>query len=170
MDAFSTLTDTLAAAASEISERLQTRVTAALADAVHASGLLRPSHRVAGSRSYARHLLYSDPHGRFSVMTLVWQPGQASPVHGHYTWCAYAVLEGELEETLYEYHRGTKQATPLDVRSRKQGHTSFVYPGLDEVHRIRNAGTLPAISLHVYGVAWKRVRSDVNRSVSVAYA
>src|SRR5690606_34853383 len=56
-----------------------------------AEGLLVPRQRVGSVAGYARHLLYADAKGRFSVVALVWQPGQRTPVHAHYTWCAYRV-------------------------------------------------------------------------------
>src|SRR4030095_11912675 len=32
---------------------------------------------------YARHLLHVDPAGRFSVVVMVWGPGQRTPIHAH---------------------------------------------------------------------------------------
>ena len=48
------------------------------------------------------------PAGRFTLLSIVWMPGQFSPPHAHQTWCAYAVGENTLTETL------------LRLRSRQQ--------------------------------------------------
>ena len=39
---------------------------------------------------YARHLLHAGD--LYSVLAIVWMPGQMSPVHGHKTWCASACI------------------------------------------------------------------------------
>ncbi|MEJ0004618.1 MAG: hypothetical protein WDN30_15645 [Pararobbsia sp.] len=62
---------------------------------------------LAGSAaSYSRHLLATDPAGRFAAAALVWRPGQQTAVHGHRTWCAYRVVQGTLHE---EGFRWTKR-------------------------------------------------------------
>ena len=66
---------------------------------------LPPDRRTANHQNYARHLLHADPAGRFSVLSIVWSPGQMSPVHGHHTWCAVGVFKGEIEETFFEIGR-----------------------------------------------------------------
>src|ERR1700691_5002685 len=61
----------------------------ALADAAANSALLTPAQREGSTENYRRHLLPADPHARYAIAALVWQPGQASPVHAHHTWCGY---------------------------------------------------------------------------------
>src|SRR5262245_49719909 len=73
------------------------RVTAAMPD------LLTPELRATRAGCYARHTIAADPAGRFTLLSIVWGPGQFSPAHAHDTWCAYAVVENTLTETLYEY-------------------------------------------------------------------
>ena len=48
-----------------------------------------------------------EPAGSFSVVALVWQPGQATTIHDHVTWGAFAVLRGTEYE---EAHRITNHA------------------------------------------------------------
>ncbi len=63
-----------------------------------------PAQREGSSENYRRHLLAADPHGRYAIAALVWQPHQASPVHAHHTWCGYAVIDGALSETVFEWN------------------------------------------------------------------
>src|SRR5688500_9558936 len=84
------------------------RIVAALRVTAAAPNLLSAGQRTPRAECYARHTLCADPAGRFTVLSLVWGPGQFSPPHAHDTWCAYAVVENALTETLYD----------LDMRSR----------------------------------------------------
>ena len=70
---------------------------------------------VAGAARPARRLLRppliaSDPAGRFTLLSIVWGPGQFSPPHAHDTWCAYAVAENTLTETLYAFDAASGKA------------------------------------------------------------
>ncbi len=139
---------------------------AALSQAVAEDVLLTPAQREGAVNAYRRHLLIADRHGRYAAAALVWQPGQASPVHGHHTWCGYAVLEGMLSETLYACDETSGCAIPSRTRARAAGAVSYVRAGLTAVHRLVNTGTRPAVSLHVYGVAAEKIATHVNRLVS----
>jgi predicted metal-dependent enzyme (double-stranded beta helix superfamily) len=43
---------------------------------------------------YQQYLLHCDPLERFSVVSFVWGPGQATPVHDHTIWGIIGVLRG----------------------------------------------------------------------------
>src|ERR1700712_2348915 len=73
------------------------RVRRALECAVAKPDLLTPEQRETCAAGYARHVIYSDPPGRFSILAIVWGEGQFSPTHAHDTWCAYAVYENPLQ-------------------------------------------------------------------------
>ena len=77
----------------EIKERLR--------DATAVPDWLPPERRRASHENYARHLLHGDAEGRFSILAIVWDHGQQSPIHGHYCWCAVGVYQGELTERFY---------------------------------------------------------------------
>ncbi|MDN7675076.1 cysteine dioxygenase family protein [Burkholderia oklahomensis] len=143
---------------------------AALAQAVAAPGLLTPAQRESGAAGYRRHLLAADPLGRYAIVSLVWRPGQWSPVHGHHTWCGYAVLEGELTEIVYGWNDAACRAIDARKRARPTGAASYVCAGRAAIHRLGHAGApadAPAISLHVYGVAGEQVATHVNDVVAV---
>jgi predicted metal-dependent enzyme (double-stranded beta helix superfamily) len=139
---------------------------AALNLAVAEDLLLTPAQREGAANAYRRHLLIADPQGRYAAAALVWQSGQASPVHGHHTWCGYAVLDGTLSETLYTCDERSGCAIPSRTQLREAGALSYVRAGLTAVHRLANTGTRPAVSLHVYGVSAERIATHVNRLVS----
>lgn len=150
--------------AADMTKRVVPALTAAAADpALLAAEQCRPH-----AECYARHVLYADPAGRFTVLALVWGAGQFSPSHAHQTWCAYAVRSGVLNETLYAYDDATGLARPSCAATRTAGYACFADGGLDQIHRLGNAGGEPAISIHVYGVARDRIATHVNRIVEVA--
>ena len=140
----------------------------ALAEAAADPALLTPAQRESSADTYRRHLLAADPHGRYAIAALVWQPGQASPVHAHQTWCGYAVVEGKLSETVFEWDEARQCASELRVAARKPGAVSFVRSGRGAIHRLGNRGVAPAVSLHVYGVEGARIGTHVNDIVRVA--
>ena len=150
--------------ATRMGERVKAVLTAAAAD----PALVAARQCPAQVEYYARHILYGDPDGRFTVLALVWGPGQFSPPHAHHAWCAYAVRSGTLTETLYTFDRTAEAARPLRVAARPTGYACFAQAGLDQIHRLGNAGAEPAMSIHVYGVAHERIATGVNRMVEVA--
>jgi 3-mercaptopropionate dioxygenase len=124
--------------------------------------LLAAEHRRAGPDTYTRHLLHEDPHGLFSILAIVWSPGQGSPVHGHHTWCAVGVYAGELVESHYRLNPGG--AHPVQVHSvRRAAGDSCFDGGRDGIHRIENRSNALAISIHVYGVSADRITTGINR-------
>jgi predicted metal-dependent enzyme (double-stranded beta helix superfamily) len=150
--------------------RMAERIVPALAVAAADPALLAAAQCQPQAECYARHVLYGDPDGRFTVLALVWGTGQFSPPHAHHAWCAYAVRTGVLSETLYACDGVTGLARPLRIVARTAGHACFAHGGLDQIHRLGNAGAEPAISIHVYGVSRDRIATHVNRIVQVAPA
>ena len=165
----------IARLASEIAEALDGptatfggRIKSALAVAVTDPDLLTCEQRQPKSVCYARHVLHSDPDGRFTILAIVWDSGQFSPAHAHHTWCGYAVFENALEETVFRYDTAAAKAEVLQAQLRKPGYSCFADAGLDQIHRVGNSGSRPAISIHVYGVERERIATHVNRLVDVA--
>ena len=143
------------------------QIAAALQAAAAVPNLLPPELCVPRSPCYARHVVASDPAGRFTVLAIVWNPGQFSPPHAHDTWCAYAVVENALTETLFDLDPTRKIAVPGGTAIRAPGYACFAKAGLEQIHRLGNAGDAPAISLHAYGVEGSRVGTHVNRLMDV---
>ena len=69
------------------------RIAHALRIAAATPDFLPPESRAPRPGCYARHTIASDPAGRFTLLAIVWAPGQFSPPHAHETWCAYAVAD-----------------------------------------------------------------------------
>jgi predicted metal-dependent enzyme (double-stranded beta helix superfamily) len=103
------------------------------------------------------HVLHVEPNGTFSILGLVWRPGQSTRIHDHITWCVVGVLAGNEHEELFD-----ESLNPLGVRDNRPGEVSgFAPPG--DIHRIRNDGHEIAISLHIYGTDITRVGSSARR-------
>ena len=153
-------------AACECPDRLMgDQVMAALKQAPAVRALLTPDQCEVSSQCYTRRVIYGDPAGRFTMLALIWGPGQFSPVHAHQTWCAYAACDHPLTETEYRLDAG--RAVPVRTVERQPGYCCFEQAGLDQIHRLGNAGARPAISLHVYGVDSARITTHVNRMVDL---
>jgi 3-mercaptopropionate dioxygenase len=141
------------------------RVVSALEGRLPAPGLLSPAllspEQLAGDpRGYQTNLVHAEPDGSFSIVVMVWLPGQETSVHDHLSWCCTAVLDGTEYEEIYAL-RGNH----LEVVARNANPpgtvSGFAPPG--DVHRVRNIGDSTAVSLHVYGTDISRVGSSVRR-------
>ena len=71
-----------------------------LARHLPSSDVLGPELRIGDPDGHRSHLLYSEPGGTFSIVALVWRPGQVTPIHDHVTWCVFGVVQGEEREEL----------------------------------------------------------------------
>lgn len=119
------------------------------------------------NQTYTRHVLHADPAGMFTVVALRWDVNQASPVHAHYTWCAYKVLRGELTESHFEWDRSVEQAYLFNRVARPAGQGVCGHGGMDFIHRLGNEKEQIAVSIHVYGIDSARISSHVNRKLAV---
>jgi predicted metal-dependent enzyme (double-stranded beta helix superfamily) len=142
----------------------------ALAEAAADPAFLTPAQREGSAQTYRRHLLAADPRGRYAIAALVWHPRQGSPVHAHHTWCGYAVLEGKLTETMFEWDGAQHCASATRTHTRRQGAVSFVRGGRGGIHRLGNSSDAPAVSLHIYGVPGAQIATHVNDIVRVTDA
>lgn len=106
--------------------------------------------------SYARYMLHRDRTNRFVVLSLVWLPGQATPIHDHSAWGVMGIMENALEEVVYERlddgsREGYAELRETHGRMVGAGSVSYVLPPYEEVHRIANPTERPSLSVHVYG-------------------
>lgn len=143
-----------------IGQQLERRAAVDLCAAVLA--LPRSTH------SYTRHILHADPLGRFTVVGLVWGPQQCSPIHAHYTWCAYRILAGELTEGFYQWDSAQRHAYLMSQFTREPGYSACGHAGLEFIHRLGNQTSEPAVSIHVYGMDSGRIGTHVNRVLASA--
>ncbi len=101
---------------------------------------------------YRQYLLHGDTRERFSVVSFVWGPGQATPVHDHRVWGLVGVLRGaELVETFARDAEGELVSTGGPERL-EAGAVDAFGPAIGDVHRVANAhDDRVSISIHVYG-------------------
>ncbi len=155
------LADHIGKAVALAPEAMALEVKTALHDATAETGWLPPERRRASHERYARHLVYADPEGRFSILAIVWDRGQASPIHAHHCWCAVGVYQGMLTETYYR--EGAAGEPPVETGSARHPAGTSSFEAGAGIHRLGNFSGVLAISLHVYGVAKDRISTGVNR-------
>ncbi|MET9802574.1 cysteine dioxygenase family protein [Streptomyces sp. NPDC006368] len=113
---------------------------------------------------YRQHVLHAEPDGAFSVVSLVWLPGQATPVHDHVSWCVTGVHRGEEHERRYELvpdGASARLVATQDVVNRLGAVAAFAPPG--DIHLVRNGGSGTAVSVHVYGADITRLGTSIRR-------
>ncbi len=114
---------------------------------------------------YTQHVLAVSPDRSFSVVALVWHPGQATPIHDHICWCVVGVYEGEESQIRYRLMRSGEDRYLVEAGHERaaRGDCSALVPPEENIHRVSNAGAGPAISIHVYGADIEALGSSINQ-------
>jgi len=119
--------------------------------------VLSTAQRLGSPDGYRGHTLHVEPDGSFSIVALVWRPGQLTRIHDHVTWCVFGVIQGVEHEELFD--------ADLNLVGRSDKHvgdiSGFAPPG--EIHRVHNTSEETAISVHVYGTDVTRIGSSARR-------
>jgi predicted metal-dependent enzyme (double-stranded beta helix superfamily) len=124
--------------------------------------ILTPEQREGDPESHRSHELHIEPGGAFSIVGLVWRPGQVTRIHDHVTWCVFGVIQGVEYEELFRLDERNECLVEAGTNSNDTGEISgFAPPG--DIHRVRNAGDDTAISIHIYGTDVSRIGSSVRR-------
>jgi predicted metal-dependent enzyme (double-stranded beta helix superfamily) len=119
--------------------------------------VLSDEDRAGSPDGYRSHTLHVEPDGSFSIIALVWQPGQKTRIHDHTTWCVFGVAQGVEHEELFDAELNLVGESDNNV-----GDVSgFAPPG--DIHRVHNIGAETAISIHVYGTDVTRIGSSARR-------
>ena len=108
--------------------------------------LLTEAERAGSPKGYIRHTLHAEE--TFSLLAVVWRPGQVTEIHDHLVWCSFIVLQGTETETLYGFDGD--HLVEIGQRQRPPGSVSGTAPP-DDIHRVCNTDDTVAITLHVYG-------------------
>jgi 3-mercaptopropionate dioxygenase len=125
-------------------------------------GILTAEQRFGDPVGYRSHVLHGEPDGSFSIVALVWRPGQGTRIHDHVTWCVFGVIQGVEHEELFTLDEGGECLVLAGANSNRTGDVSgFAPPG--DIHRVRNTGDQTAISIHVYGTDVSRIGSSARR-------
>jgi predicted metal-dependent enzyme (double-stranded beta helix superfamily) len=137
-----------------------------LAPLVADGSWLEARHRESAADRYRQHILYVARDGGFSVVSLVWLPGQKTPIHDHVAWCVVGVLEGVERETRYRLHQadGERFLARRFDRTARRGETGYIVPPDEDIHQVTNAGDGIAISIHVYGANIRELGTSINHT------
>jgi 3-mercaptopropionate dioxygenase len=119
--------------------------------------VLTPEQRLGSPDDYVAHTLHAEPDGSFSIVALVWRPGQITRIHDHVTWCVLGVVQGVEHEELFD--------ADLNVIGEDDNHVGYVggFAPPGDIHRVHNTGTETAISIHIYGTDVTRVGGSARR-------
>ncbi|MDP1848660.1 MAG: cysteine dioxygenase family protein [Solirubrobacteraceae bacterium] len=119
--------------------------------------VLSAAQRLGSPDDYVGHTLHVEPDGAFSIVALVWRPGQLTRIHDHVTWCVFGVIQGVEHEDLFDAEQNLVGHSENQV-----GEVSgFAPPG--DIHRVHNRGETTAISIHIYGTDITRIGSSARR-------
>ena len=119
--------------------------------------VLSAEQRLGSPDDYCAYPLHAEPDGSFSIVALVWRPGQLTRIHDHVTWCVLGVIQGVEHEELFD-----SDLNPLGRNENHVGDVSgFAPPG--DIHRVRNTSETTAISIHIYGTDITRIGSSARR-------
>jgi len=123
---------------------------------------LTPAQREPDPTHYKQHILHVEPDGSFSIVALVWLPGQETPIHDHVSWCVVGVHEGQEYATNYELRSGAGERWLIESGNEVSppGSTCALTPPGD-IHKVVNNGDQLAISLHVYGADIGKLGSSI---------
>jgi predicted metal-dependent enzyme (double-stranded beta helix superfamily) len=131
-----------------------------LAGLIGADDWLPDAFAVPHPDTYRQYLLYCDPLERFSVVSFVWGPGHATPVHDHTVWGLVGVLRGA--EKCEEFAAAGDRMTKTGEHLVGPGDIDAVSPSVGDIHVVSNArADGPSVSIHVYGANIGAVKRHV---------
>jgi predicted metal-dependent enzyme (double-stranded beta helix superfamily) len=133
-------------------ERIFTEGRALLAGLVGADDWLPERFAEPDPAHFRQYLLYCDPRGRFSVVSVVWAPGQGTPIHDHTVWGMVGVLRGAERCEEFAVAGAGGPMTAGGTHLLRPGEIDLVSPRVGDIHRVSNAcAGQVAVSIHVYG-------------------
>lgn len=113
-------------------------------------------------RFYQQHLLHADRQDRFSVVSFVWGPGQATPIHDHTVWGVVGVLRGAEYSQRFDVRQPGPPVPDGNAELLTPGEVAIVSPAHGDVHLVRNAyDDRVSISIHLYGADIGRIQRTV---------
>jgi predicted metal-dependent enzyme (double-stranded beta helix superfamily) len=134
----------------EITERLAPRLSALLE-----SGYRLPPEFVRPSPNrHVNYPLYIAPDDRWSLVSVVWNVGQRTPVHGHEMWGVVGIYSGAEREIRYlkpDPDAPAGPLTPAGEHTWRRGEVTVCCTTDDDVHSVVAEGDEPTIGIHVYG-------------------
>lgn len=137
-------------------EEVGARVKDCLEGMIRDGAIELPPHLRRGCPDrYARRLVHRSEAYGYTVLAMIWEPSQGTPLHDHAgMWCVEGVLEGEIEVVQHELLERDGDRLRFRPEGRVvagKGSAGSLIPPF-EYHTIRNPpGNGNAITLHVYG-------------------
>ncbi len=137
-----------------------------LAELLLAPEFLEDRFRQPSSTGYTQHVVHVNPEGRYSIVALVWLPGQATPIHDHRCWCVVGVLEGSEHQTRYHLFEDddTRFLRTFASERFSPGEVCALVPPEEDIHLVKNEGEVTGISIHIYGDDISQVGTSINRT------
>jgi predicted metal-dependent enzyme (double-stranded beta helix superfamily) len=150
--------ETILASDEASGDAIVSRVAEPLAALVAHDDWIDPRYAAPDPVRYRQYLLYRDPRDRFSVVSFVWGPGQATPIHDHRVWGLVGVLRGAEIDQRYA-RRADGSLVPGGAPTRLEaGDVATLTPATGDIHQVSNAhDDRVSISIHVYGADIARV-------------
>lgn len=117
---------------------------------------LLPEHMAPAQGRYARHLVHLDPQGRYSMLAMVWDKGQGTPVHDHAgMWCCECVYRGRIKVDSYRMEGNDETDETVKFHLEQTifagpGEAGALIPPFDH-HTIENDIETPSVTIHIYG-------------------
>jgi 3-mercaptopropionate dioxygenase len=105
------------------------------------------------------------PTPRLSVVALVWQAGQRTPIHNHIAWCIVGVYRGVEREVRYRLVEdgGEDCLLRAGVVHAYPGHVEALVASDQDIHCVTAGGAQKTISIHVYGADIERRSTSIYR-------
>ncbi len=133
----------------EITERIAPSLSALLD-----SGYRLPPEFVRPSPTrHQNYPLYIAPDDSWSLVSVVWNVGQRTPVHGHEMWGVVGIYSGSEREIRY-LKPAADAVGPLTSAGEHvwhRGEVTVCCTTDDDVHSVVAEGDEPTIGIHVYG-------------------
>ncbi|MDJ0732714.1 MAG: cupin [Nostocaceae cyanobacterium] len=95
--------------------------------------------------------LYDEPDFPLTVQTVVWLPGQVSPIHNHGTWGIVAIVSGQEKNTVWRKvePEGSERIEKVGELILSPGDIISFTP--DAIHNVEAMGDEPTVSFNLYG-------------------
>lgn len=149
-------------------KRIATETQHHLRDLLEHPEFLEERFREPNPDRYQQHVVHVHEQGKYSIVSLVWKPGQQTPIHDHRCWCVVGVLQGRELETRYSLHQG--DGDPVLVLAQdsyyQPGDVCALVPPDEDIHKVANNSAddrQVTISIHIYGDDIAEAGTSINR-------
>jgi len=105
-------------------------------------------------RGWSVTMLYDEPNFPLTVQTVVWLPGQTSPIHNHATWGVVALVSGQEKNTFWQRTPSADHPHKIEDVGElvlNPGDTICFMP--EAIHCVEALGDEPTVTFNLYGAA-----------------